>query len=79
MPITTKIGDNMDLLTKAVKEGKIRDGTTSTGRTSFWREAKHVKKPQKEGTNIVYSPETDSTPNILNRDYFNGLNKKYSV
>jgi hypothetical protein len=69
----------MDFLTKAVKEGKIRDGTTSTGTPSFWRESRHVKKPQKQGANIVYSPDGDQTPNLLNRDYFNVLNKKYSV
>jgi hypothetical protein len=66
-------------LTKAIKEGKIRDGTTSTGSPSFWMIGKHVPKKTKSGPNIVYSPKTDETPNILNQDYFNSLNKKYKT
>jgi hypothetical protein len=64
-------------LTKAVNEGKIMDGTTSTGTPFFWRQSLGKPKRDSGETNIVYSPETGATPNILNRDYFAGLNKKY--
>lgn len=65
----------VDWLTKAVREDKIRDGTTVNGRPAFWRGARHVRKGA--GERMVYSPDTNSTPNILNRDYFRKLEKKY--
>jgi hypothetical protein len=65
-------------LAKAIKEGKIRDGTTPNGRPALLRNAVHVKK---EGSSerVVYSPETNSTPNILNTKYFQKLNNKYAI